>query len=145
MMRRVLYGAGCAAVAAAVGWVIWLSWQPAGDPEYATDRVRILLADYRDITGQYDAIVSVEMIEAVGLHYWPEFFATLDRLLRPGGCIGLQSITMPHDRMWAAVRPTGRVRSAAWSRSACCLPRRWLSGNGGEGQHRRADRRSRAA
>jgi hypothetical protein len=43
MMRRVLYGAGCAAVAAAVGWVIWLSWQPAGDPEYATDRVRILV------------------------------------------------------------------------------------------------------
>ena len=43
MMRRVLYGAGCAAVAATVGWVIWLSWQPAGDPEYATDRVRILV------------------------------------------------------------------------------------------------------
>jgi hypothetical protein len=43
MMRRVLYGAGCAAVAAAVSWVIWLSWQPAGDPEYATDRVRILV------------------------------------------------------------------------------------------------------
>ena len=43
MMRRVLYGAGCAAVAAAVGWLIWLSWQPAGDPEYATDRVRILV------------------------------------------------------------------------------------------------------
>ena len=43
MMRRVLYGAGCAAVAAAVSWVIWLSWQPADDPEYATDRVRILV------------------------------------------------------------------------------------------------------
>jgi cyclopropane-fatty-acyl-phospholipid synthase len=66
-----------------------------------SDRVRILLADYRDITGHYDAIVSVEMIEAVGLRYWPVFFATLDRLLRPGGRIGLQSITMPHDRMWA--------------------------------------------
>jgi cyclopropane-fatty-acyl-phospholipid synthase len=66
-----------------------------------SDRVRILLADYRDITGHYDAIVSVEMIEAVGLRYWPVFFATLDRLLRPGGSIGLQSITMPHDRMLA--------------------------------------------
>jgi cyclopropane-fatty-acyl-phospholipid synthase len=65
------------------------------------DRVQILLADYRDVTGHYDAIVSVEMIEAVGLRYWPVFFATLDRLLRPGGRIGLQSITMPHDRMWA--------------------------------------------
>ncbi len=66
-----------------------------------SDRVRILLADYRDIAGHYDAIVSVEMIEAVGLRYWPVFFATLDRLLRPGGRVGLQSITMQHDRMWA--------------------------------------------
>ena len=66
-----------------------------------SDRVEILLADYRELTGHYDAIVSVEMIEAVGLRYWPVFFATLDRLLRPGGRIGLQSITMPHDRMVA--------------------------------------------
>jgi cyclopropane-fatty-acyl-phospholipid synthase len=65
------------------------------------DRVQVLLTDYRDVTGLYDAIVSVEMIEAVGMRYWPDFFATLDRLLRPGGSIGLQSITMPHDRMWA--------------------------------------------
>ena len=66
-----------------------------------SDRVQIRLADYREVTGNYDAIVSVEMIEAVGLRYWPEYFTTLDRLLRPGGRIGLQSITMPHDRMWA--------------------------------------------
>jgi cyclopropane-fatty-acyl-phospholipid synthase len=65
------------------------------------NRVQILLTDYRDVTDRYDAIVSVEMIEAVGFRYWPEFFATLDRLLRPGGSIGLQSITMPHDRMCA--------------------------------------------
>jgi cyclopropane-fatty-acyl-phospholipid synthase len=64
-------------------------------------QVQILLADYREAVGQYDAIVSVEMIEAVGERYWPEFFATLDRLLRPGGRVGLQSITMPHDRMMA--------------------------------------------
>lgn len=66
-----------------------------------SDRVQILLADYRELTGQFDAIVSVEMIEAVGLRYWPEFFAILDRSLRPGGRIGLQTITMDHDRMWA--------------------------------------------
>ena len=66
-----------------------------------SEHVQILLADYREAVGQYDAIVSVEMIEAVGEHYWPEFFSTLDRLLRPGGRIGLQSITMPHDRMMA--------------------------------------------
>jgi cyclopropane-fatty-acyl-phospholipid synthase len=65
------------------------------------DRVRILLADYREVTGEYDAIVSVEMVEAVGLHFFPDYFATLDRLLRPGGRVGLQSITIAHDRMLA--------------------------------------------
>jgi cyclopropane-fatty-acyl-phospholipid synthase len=63
------------------------------------DRVRVLLRDYREAQGSYDAVVSVEMIEAVGQGYWPTYFATLDRLLRPGGRIGLQAITMPHDRM----------------------------------------------
>jgi cyclopropane-fatty-acyl-phospholipid synthase len=63
------------------------------------DRVQVLLRDYREARGSYDAVVSVEMIEAVGVQYWPTYFAALDRLLKPGGRIGLQSITMPHDRM----------------------------------------------
>jgi cyclopropane-fatty-acyl-phospholipid synthase len=66
------------------------------------DRVQVLLRDYREAQGSYDAVVSVEMIEAVGIAYWPTYFAALDRLLRPGGRIGLQAITMPHDRMLAA-------------------------------------------
>jgi cyclopropane-fatty-acyl-phospholipid synthase len=63
------------------------------------DRVQVLLRDYREAQGSYDAVVSVEMVEAVGEQYWPTFFASLDRLLRPGGRVGLQAITMPHDRM----------------------------------------------
>ncbi|MGW6057901.1 class I SAM-dependent methyltransferase [Streptomyces sp. NPDC055189] len=66
------------------------------------DRVRIELCDYRQVRGQYDAIASVEMIEAVGAEYWPTFFRTLDSLLAPGGSVALQAITMPHDRMIAA-------------------------------------------
>jgi cyclopropane-fatty-acyl-phospholipid synthase len=66
------------------------------------DRVQVLLRDYREAQGSYDAVVSVEMVEAVGMAYWPTYFAALDRLVRPGGRIGLQSITMPHDRMLAA-------------------------------------------
>ena len=50
---------------------------------------------------QYDAIVSVEMIEAVGHEYWPTYFRTIDRVLAPGGRVGIQAITMPHDRMLA--------------------------------------------
>ncbi len=65
------------------------------------DRVRVVLQDYREAEGQYDAVVSVEMIEAVGIDYWPTYVQTLDRLLAPGGRVSLQSITMPHDRMLA--------------------------------------------
>ncbi|MFJ3564090.1 class I SAM-dependent methyltransferase [Streptomyces diastaticus] len=65
------------------------------------DRVDVRLSDYRDVRGDYDAIVSVEMIEAVGAEFWPEFFGVLDRRLAPGGRIALQAITMPHERMLA--------------------------------------------
>ncbi|MGW0890515.1 class I SAM-dependent methyltransferase [Saccharopolyspora sp. NPDC002578] len=69
-----------------------------------TERVDVQLRDYRHAAGSYDAIVSVEMIEAVGSEYWSGYFAALDRLLAPGGRIGLQAITMPHDRMLASRR-----------------------------------------
>jgi cyclopropane-fatty-acyl-phospholipid synthase len=64
-------------------------------------RVDVQLRDYRQATGQYDVIVSVEMIEAVGDRYWPTYFTAIDKLLAPGGRAGLQAITMPHDRMLA--------------------------------------------
>jgi cyclopropane-fatty-acyl-phospholipid synthase len=66
--------------------------------------VDVRLQDYRDATGTYDAIVSVEMVEAVGEAYWPTYFGALDDLLAPGGRVGLQAITMAHDRMLATRR-----------------------------------------
>ncbi len=65
------------------------------------DRVDVRLADYRSLRGTYDAIVSVEMIEAVGAEYWTEYFRQIDRLLAPGGRAGIQTITKPHRRMLA--------------------------------------------
>jgi cyclopropane-fatty-acyl-phospholipid synthase len=64
-----------------------------------SELVQIDLCDYRDIEGCYDAVVSVEMIEAVGYHAWPRYFATLEQLVRPGGRVAIQAITMPHNRM----------------------------------------------
>lgn len=68
-------------------------------------RVRVDLCDYRQIdtvgVGRYDSVVSVEMIEAVGERYWPEFFASLEKVLAPGGRVALQAITMRHDRFRA--------------------------------------------
>ena len=68
------------------------------------DRITLELRDYRDVVGQYDAVVSVEMIEAVGAEYWEQYFAVVGKLLVPGGRFGLQAITMPHDRMVASRR-----------------------------------------
>jgi cyclopropane-fatty-acyl-phospholipid synthase len=68
------------------------------------DRVDVKLCDYRESSGRYDAVVSVEMIEAVGASYWPEFYRVIGERLRPGGRFGLQAITMDHDRMLAASR-----------------------------------------
>ncbi|WP_139980063.1 SAM-dependent methyltransferase [Nocardioides litoris] len=61
----------------------------------------IEICDYRDVVGRFDAVVSVEMIEAVGWQYWPAYFETIDRVLAPGGRVAIQAITMPHDRMLA--------------------------------------------
>ncbi|CAM3631516.1 Cyclopropane-fatty-acyl-phospholipid synthase [Tsukamurella ocularis] len=68
------------------------------------DRVQVDLLDYRRIDGVYDAVVSVEMIEAVGAAHWNEYFGTLARLVAPHGRIAVQAITMPHDRMLASLR-----------------------------------------
>ncbi|MFG2884314.1 class I SAM-dependent methyltransferase [Streptomyces sp. NPDC048297] len=65
------------------------------------DRVSVRLCDYREIDGVYDAVVSVEMIEAVGAEYWPVYFDRLAGVLAPGGRIALQAITMPHKQVLA--------------------------------------------
>jgi cyclopropane-fatty-acyl-phospholipid synthase len=63
--------------------------------------VDVQLCDYRQVTGTYDAVVSVEMIEAVGRRYWPVYFETIDRVLAEGGRVAIQAITIEHERMLA--------------------------------------------
>ena len=62
------------------------------------DRVTLLLQDYRDLQGEYDKLVSIEMIEAIGAQYLDTFFGKLGRLLRPGGHALLQAITIEDHR-----------------------------------------------
>ena len=62
------------------------------------DRVSFEFCDYRDVRGQYSRVVSIEMIEAVGEHYWPSYFKKIDEVLAPGGLAGIQSITMVDHR-----------------------------------------------
>lgn len=62
------------------------------------DRIQVELTDYRHVQGRFSAIVSIEMIEAVGHRHLPRYFAKLDRLLLPGGRVVLQAITMPDQK-----------------------------------------------
>ncbi|TGX56060.1 class I SAM-dependent methyltransferase [Sphingomonas gei] len=57
------------------------------------DDASFALTDYRDVSGRYDAVVSIEMAEAVGRQYWPAYLAAIRRVLRPGGRAALQLIT----------------------------------------------------
>ena len=63
-----------------------------------SDRVEIKLQDYRDETGVYDGIASIEMFEAVGERYWPTYFNTVRERLKPGAQATLQIITIGDDR-----------------------------------------------
>ncbi|MFO0941086.1 MAG: cyclopropane-fatty-acyl-phospholipid synthase family protein [Pirellulales bacterium] len=62
------------------------------------DRINLLQLDYRDLTGKYDKLISIEMIEAVGEKYLPGYFAQCSRLLKPEGAMALQAITIPDHR-----------------------------------------------
>lgn len=62
------------------------------------DRVNLELRDYRHVDRQFDHIVSIEMFEAVGETYWPTYFETLARCLKPGGRASLQVITIDESR-----------------------------------------------
>lgn len=67
-------------------------------------RVDLQLCDYRDVTGQYSAIVSIEMLEAVGRAHWAQFFEVCDARLAPGGRMAIQTIAMPDHRFAAYAR-----------------------------------------
>lgn len=69
------------------------------------DRVTVLLQDYRDLEGTYDKLVSIEMIEAVGHEYYPQFFSKCNSLLKPDGLGLIQAITID-DRQYEVAKNT---------------------------------------
>jgi cyclopropane-fatty-acyl-phospholipid synthase len=68
-----------------------------------SDRVTVLLEDYRDLDGTYDKLVSIEMIEAVGAEFFEAYFSKIGSLLRPNGLALIQAITTPDDRFAESV------------------------------------------
>jgi cyclopropane-fatty-acyl-phospholipid synthase len=67
------------------------------------ERIDVKFLDYREITGEYDKIVSIEMLEAVGSEFYETFFSKCSEVLKPGGRLTLQVITVP-DSAFAAQR-----------------------------------------
>jgi cyclopropane-fatty-acyl-phospholipid synthase len=65
------------------------------------DRVEVRLQDYREVRGTFDAVVSIEMLEAVGAEFFATYFETIDRVLVPGGRASIQTIAFP-DRAYEA-------------------------------------------
>ena len=68
------------------------------------DRITLLLKDYRELEGEYDKVVSIEMIEAVGHAYLDAYFSCCSQRLKPGGMMALQAITIPEQRYKAALK-----------------------------------------
>ena len=102
-------GWGALAIYAAKHYGVTVTTTTISDAQYAYAKVRVeaeglsdsitlLTEDYRNLTGQYDRLVSIEMIEAVGHEYLPGFFEKLNQLLKPDGRMLLQAITIADQR-----------------------------------------------
>jgi cyclopropane-fatty-acyl-phospholipid synthase len=74
------------------------------------DLAEFSLTDYRDLRGQYDHVVSIEMFEAVGERFWPSYFQQLARCLKPGGRAAVQTITIANERFDAYRRGTDFIQ-----------------------------------
>ncbi|MET0660014.1 MAG: cyclopropane-fatty-acyl-phospholipid synthase family protein [Steroidobacteraceae bacterium] len=85
-----------------------------------TDRIDLLCADYRDVSGRYDKLVSIEMIEAVGHEYYDTYFAQCARLLKPHGAMLLQAIAIADQRYEQARRSVDFIQRYIFPGS--CIP-----------------------
>ncbi len=74
------------------------------------NQIRVLKEDYRDLTGHYDKVVSIEMVEAVGHHYLDGYFKQINRLLKPDGIAVIQAITIDDLRYQQALQTVDFIK-----------------------------------
>jgi cyclopropane-fatty-acyl-phospholipid synthase len=84
------------------------------------DRITLLREDYRDLRGQYDKLVSIEMIEAVGHQFFDTYFQQCSALLKPDGMMMLQAITIADQRYAAARDSVDFIKRHIFP--GCCIP-----------------------
>lgn len=85
-----------------------------------SDKVTLLLEDYRDLQGQYDKLVSIEMIEAVGYQFYDVYFAKVSALLKPDGLALIQAITIADQRYESAKKSVDFIQRYIFPGS--CIP-----------------------
>jgi len=74
------------------------------------DKITVLLDDYRDLEGEFDKLVSIEMIEAVGYQYYEQYFSTCSQLLKDDGLMLIQAITVPDQRYETTKKSTDFIQ-----------------------------------
>ena len=92
------------------------------------DLVTVIKKDYRKLAGQYDKLVSIEMIEAVGHHYLDTFFECCCKLLKPSGMMALQAITIPDYEYDRHIRSVDFIKSYIFPGSCILFARNRGSG-----------------
>jgi cyclopropane-fatty-acyl-phospholipid synthase len=90
-------------------------------------QVQLELRDYRDLRGHYDAVVSIEMFEAVGQAFWPRYFAQLRERLAPGGQALVQTITIGETRFARYARTSDFIRHYVFPGGMLPTPARFLA------------------
>jgi len=83
------------------------------------EQIKIIKTDYRNLNSQYDRIVSIEMIEAVGHEYLPTYFNKVSQLLKSRGAALIQAITMPDHRYKGYLKRVDYIRSRVFPGSCC--------------------------
>ena len=90
------------------------------------DRVELRLQDYRDVRGQFDGVVSIEMVEAVGERWWPTYFRAVREALAAGGRACIQAITIAEDRFEAYRRQTDFIQRHVFPGGMLASPSRFV-------------------
>jgi cyclopropane-fatty-acyl-phospholipid synthase len=96
-----------------------MAWQRINEAGLQ-DRIELLLEDYRDLEGRYDKLVSIEMIEAIGSDQYDTYFAQCSHLLKPGGRMLIQAITIADDQYAYAQKNVDFIQRYIFPGS--CLP-----------------------
>jgi cyclopropane-fatty-acyl-phospholipid synthase len=84
------------------------------------NKIEVLLSDYRDLTGEYDKLVSIEMIEAVGHQFYDTYFGACGKLLKPSCMMLLQAITIADQRYASAIKSVDFIQRYIFPGS--CIP-----------------------